>query len=351
MTAYEVVERAPGVVHYVEDRLAYASSGTRILRSVNGGETWEELARLSVPLRARAGANSRMLRRLLRIGVHHLLPCSDDALVVLGFGRVFRVEAETGRVQDVTAIHGGRPLNLERFGTALYYGEYRPNPERSPVSVWRGRDGARTWEAAWTFEGIRHVHGVFADPWSGDIWLTTGDEDAESGLWVTRDDFSTLERVLGGTQQWRVVQIVFTYEHIYFGSDTPRERNHIYRMDRSGENVTPLVEVEGSVFHGIRRGDRLLFSTACEPSRVNTRRVAEVWMSTQEAGWCRIAHFEKDWLPMKLFQYGQVLFPAGTGESGYLWLTPFATRGDQLSLKIRHDDPASASSSEPSMSG
>ena len=37
---------------------------------------------------------------------------------------------------------------------------------------------------------------------------------------------------------------------------------------------------------------------------------------------------------MKLFQYGQVLFPAGPGDRDAVWLTPFATRGHLRSLRV-----------------
>jgi hypothetical protein len=94
------------------------------------------------------------------------------------------------------------------------------------------------------------------------------------------------------------------------------------------------VFVEGSVFFGCKVGNHLFFSTACEPSRVNRSREVTVWTSKTGESWRRIVTIRKDLLPMKSFQYGQIMFPAGPGQAGHLWLTPFATLHDQLSRKI-----------------
>ena len=43
----------------------------------------------------------------------------------------------------------------------------------------------------------------------------------------------------------------------------------------------------------------------------------------------------EDIWPMKLFQYGQVLFPTGSNDGPFLWLTPQGTERDQISLAYR----------------
>ena len=40
------------------------------------------------------------------------------------------------------------------------------------------------------------MHGIFIDPYDGRIWVTTGDDDHESAIWFTDDEFKTLEKVV-----------------------------------------------------------------------------------------------------------------------------------------------------------
>ncbi|MDY6867268.1 MAG: hypothetical protein SVT56_05095 [Chloroflexota bacterium] len=272
-----------------------------------------------------------LLSRLLRTGAHHLIVSDVSALVIADRNSYISIEND---LRILSPLQGSRPLVLCESEGTFYYGEYRSNPERSAVHIWRWRPGTPGWSPVWRFEGIRHVHGVFHDPYSGAIWVTTGDEDSEAGIWRTDDDFESLHRVAGDGQQSRAVQLLFTRDYVYFGSDTPNEQNHIYRMDRQGHHVDRLAAVGGSVFYGCKAGESLFLSTAVEPSEVNTRPYAEVWRSDNGDDWYRFLEFKKDILPMKYFQYGQVFFPAGPGDGRHLYCTPFATRGHGKTVVI-----------------
>lgn len=210
----------------------------------------------------------------------------------------------------------------------FYYGEYRRNSERSPVHVWKWQKGDLNWLPVWRFEGIRHVHGVFHDPYTDAIWVTTGDTDVEAGIWRTDDGFSTLHQVAGGSQQLRAVYLLFTEAHLYFGSDAPDEQNHLYRMNREGGNIERLqAAVGGPIFYGCKVANSLFFSTVVEPGSVNTSRLAEVWRTDNGSDWEKILEFEKDIWSMKYFQYGQVLFPTCPGDGKHLYCMPLATKG------------------------
>jgi hypothetical protein len=185
------------------------------------------------------------------------------------------------------------------------------------------------------FHGVRHVHAVQWDPYEDSLWATTGDEDGECALWRRRAGLNW-ERVIGGGQQYRAVQLVFTERAIYFGTDAPGDFNRIYRLDRNTLGVTSLGEVRGPVFYGSRVGDLIFFATVCEPSDISGNRQATVWGGSVGAdAFVPLLAFRKDMLPMRLFQYGQVKFPTGGSHSKFLWLTPFATELDQRSLAFQ----------------
>lgn len=323
-----------GIVHYRGPE-SYASRRGLIFRSRDDGRTWRPYARLPLTLPQRAGSAGQLAQRLWRATVHHVVPLTGGALVVFGYRRIYRLDA-AGHCGGAAALRGSRPLCVSVERDTVYYGEYRANREGSPVHIWASRDGGATWISVHRFAGVRHVHGVFADPHEEALWVTTGDSNAASGIWRTRDRFATLDRVAGGNQQTRAVQLLFTRTHVYFGSDAPRDVNHLYRLRRKDGTIERLQRVEGPVYYGCQAAGRLFFSTACEPPTLRETRDVAVWSSADGERWERVAVFRKDRWPARILQHGHVLFPAGTGgpEANGVWLTPVATGGDQRGLKL-----------------
>ena len=335
-----VTAQFDGIVHYLAGSRGFASRRGVVHHTCDGGRTWTPFARLPLSPAGRFKSAGRLPRRLWRATVYHVVPLRDGALVVFGHRAIFRIGAD-GRCTGTAPLRGSRPLCVCATGGEVYYGEYRGNPERTPVHVWASRDEGATWTPVHAFRRIRHVHGVFADSHDGAIWITTGDSDAEAAIWRTRDRFGTVERVAGGSQQTRVVQLLFTRRYVYFGSDAPGDVNHLYRLHRADGSIERLQEVEGPVYYGCQAGGRLFFSTACEPATLPAARDVAVWSSADGERWQRFAVFRKDRWPTPLFQHGQVLFPGGPGapEADGVWLTPFATEGDQRSVELRFASP------------
>jgi hypothetical protein len=329
-----IAKISPGHVHYCSGLVVYASRGQTILRSEDGGDAWEPICQLPVNRWSRVAGSTRLSRRLFRTGVYHILVTNCARLVIFAFGRVFRCEPNGENLQTTEQLVGSRPLVVSKIGADVMYGEYRKNKERSPVHIWRSSDAGETWTADIQLDSVRHVHGVHEDPYSPWFWVTTGDRNHESGLW--RGDLKTraIEPVLRGSQRFRIVQPIFTQQHVYFGSDTQTEPNFIYRWDRETEEVTELQQVDGPVFFGRIDGGRFYFSTVCEPMYDGGSGFAVVWQSKDGMHWKRLLEYPKDGWPMTLFQFGQVQFASGPGEDGFLWLTPYATRGEQRSVKI-----------------
>lgn len=328
-----------GLVLYHDGRTLFVSRGYRLYRSRDGGASLERLATLPRSSLREQLARTRLGQRLVRGYIRHLLP-SGDALVALAGRRFFRLSVPSGELWDRDAktvrgalrieagpfAAGRQPFHLASTEQGLYYGEYRSNPERAPVGVYRSGDGGMSFALHCRFAGVRHIHGVFADPWEpGTLLAATGDDDSESGIWRISEAGGERERIAGGSQRYRAVTLLPTERFIYFGSDSPRERNFLYRLDRGSGHLERLAEVGGSVFWGRRLADgSLAFSTVVEPSEVNTSRDAELWVSRDGEEFTCLGRYRADPLHPKLFQYSQIRFPAGPGAGGELWLTPFA---------------------------
>lgn len=320
-----------GRLLYLDGSEMFLARGRTICRSRDAGRNWEEWARVPTSPGAAVAVTFSLVARLLRMGIHHIGKSGSDTVI---FANSATFCHEGGTMNYLGQVHGSRPMALcDALGT-FYYGEYRQNSERSAVHVWRWRRGDRVWSKAWKFLDVRHVHGVFHDTYTDCIWVTTGDEDAESAIWRTHDEFGSLELVAGGSQQLRSVQLLFSADFVYFGSDAPDEQNFLYRMDRNGKDITRVAAVGSSVFYGCKVGESLFFSTAAEPSVINDARYSEVWRSDNGWDWRKVLSYRKDLWPMKYFQYGQVHFPAGPGDGCNLWVSPVATEGQGRTYKI-----------------
>jgi len=136
---------------------------------------------------------------------------------------------------------------------------------------------------------------------------------------------------------YRAVTLVFTEKYIYFGSDAPDQKNFIFRFKRGDSKAEKLTEVGGPIFYGCSLENQLYFSTVCEPSKVNRTDAVELWHSSNGDEWKKVLEIKKDLWSMKYFQYGQLMFPDGPGDSEHLWFSTLGTQYDQNILKLKTD--------------
>ena len=315
------------------------------------GETWTDTTTLPYTgLADRIFAN-RHGQRARRTGFHHMVPLTSESRHQAGFcifanKSIYELD-ERNRLHWRASLNGSRPLCICSTAEMVFYGEYRSNQERSPISVWAASvNDLSKWSPIYTFNNIRHIHGVFVDPLDNSIWVTTGDFDSESALWRTDNNFETLEKIVGGSQQCRAVQLLFDRDHIHFASDAPDEVNHIYKLHRSSLNIEKSTTVAGPVFFGTTVGNSHFFSTVVEPSEINKTKYVELWrydfelntttnaITKDSTTWYRFLKLKKDLLPMKIFQYGQIRFPYGPGDQNHLFFTPRSTTFDDNSFRI-----------------
>lgn len=313
----------------IHEDILYIEMDGHIAYSTDCGNTWVNVVRLP---RAVSGYG-RLHRRLCRLGVHTCAVMPEGSLVFVAHKGIWCYDAATKSLAEVFRIRrGSRPLVLcHTVENRLYFGEYFNNPGRAPVHVYASTYPSLDFQPIFTFPAgtIRHVHGVFQDPFTNALWVTTGDIEKEAAIWRSDDQFATLRPMLIGRQQHRGVSLLFTADHVYFGSDTPCEQNYLCRFDRATGIVERLVAVQGSVFYGCKVGETLVFATAVEPSRINKTSQAFIWASRDGFRWHCIRGYHKDFWPPKLFQYGQILFPVGVNTSKHLWHTPLGTQFDQ----------------------
>lgn len=311
----------------------YASCGRELFASVKGSR-FEFIASAPASPAARAAASTTLSSRFFRTGFHALTPLPNGDLVAVVRGAVLhsREGSRNFRVaHEVT--RGTRPLGVCSTPTgSVYFGEYFGNPERDEVHVYGSPDG-KYWEPVHTFEAgsIRHIHGIHWDPYRKGLWILTGDDGDEVGLWWTSDEFRTLEPVIRGDQRARAVTVLPLEDGVIVPMDTPFEENWVQHFDTASGKLERLAALPGSVFCATRTSSLFALSTVVEKSTVNTDQRASLYISRNGYDWQPAARLERDlaWLGDRrgYLQYPTLLLPTGTSNTPDLLATGQSVAG------------------------
>ncbi|MCL7416718.1 MAG: glycosyl hydrolase, partial [Halalkalicoccus sp.] len=178
---------------------------------------------------------------------------------------------------DSSGPKGVLPTGVSQHAGDVYLGEY-PLDHGTVPKLLRSRDDGWTWEVVRGFPGVRHLHSVQSDPYSGDLWITTGDRDDACRIGRFHD--GAFEVVGGGSQRWRAVELAFAPDWVLWGMDSVYSpENHVLRLDRAEiGNPNPEPEtvhtLDGSVFYAAALavdGERwVVLSTSVEPGSDST---------------------------------------------------------------------------------
>lgn len=290
-------------------------------------------------------SKARILERLLHCEARWALPISEaEALVSMNTG-IYRVNCRTGVYTAEAVPVRGKPLSaaalrgIDGFDDSIVVGDYTLNSERRPVSLYQ-RNAHGDWRCAYTFPAgtVRHVHGVFADRVAQKVYVLTGDEDSESGIWLAEDNFKTVKPLLVGSQQYRCCQMLAIDGGFLYITDAPSEKNAIYRFANGG--CEKVAGIDGSCIYGAQAYPPGVFSTTCEPD-AHAKNRFDYWLSnkpgkgidgrkisvfilTSDGTVEMVAQFEHDGLPLRLFQYGVVTFTNVC--DGKVYLTPHCVK-------------------------
>lgn len=226
-------------------------------------------------------------------------------------------------------------------GSTLFLGEY-PLDESEQPSLLQSTDGGDTWSIL-TKPHARHIHSIKQDPYSSEIWVTTGDTNKES--MIARLSGEELNVIGGGKQLWRAVEMVFTPEAILWGMDCPyADQNQILRLPRDEIGLdNPTLDRLHSVSSPIYYADSLerngehhvFFSTAIEPA-TRPKQCALVLHGSTEDGfktWETVAEYSRNKSPLdRYFNTNTYIFIATDEERG-LFYNPYNTDTDHGQIK------------------
>ncbi len=325
-------------VEWAEPGSYFLSKRNKIFHSSYLRLPFTDIATIDAPAWKSFAANFRIAQRLLRFMVTNVLPLDNGELFVT-FDKSVGIIRD-GKYRNLDGMD--RPCRVLRSACAVgpdggvYFGEYLANDGRGPMRIYRYSPGTHSIETVHTFgEGeIKHVHGIYRDSYSHDLYCLTGDRPNECRISRSNDGFSTFTTVGEGDETWRAVSLVFTEEAFYYGTDAEFRSNEIYRVDRVTGERQSLGEVNGTVFYSRKVGDDLFFATTAENAPAQKENVAALWCVSPEGKLEEVIRFPKDMWHGTLFQFGTIAMPNGPGEDHELLFSLVALKGDNRTFRL-----------------
>jgi hypothetical protein len=338
---FEITETIPNatIIHHIDDESrVWATHGRRIL--CQRGVDWEIVASFPYSYPRDLFNFSRPTSRVMRSDKCNLYVNRFGKILGIRSGWVYEVEKE--KITPLFYIQGDCVLHrsiCEDGEGNIYFGEYFMNPDRRPVRVWCVSSDLTQWHTAHDFKNIRHVHGVYRDPFDEQaFWVTVGDFKGECYILKTDDQFKSFSHFGDGSQIWRAVNLFFTGEHINWLTDSNLEPNHACRMVRKNGGLEIGQPLDASTWYGCttREEYHLAFTTIERGPAIQSNE-SSVLISEDAFHWEKVFAFKKDfWKPVQVFKYGVISCPSGIMDNDNLFLSGEGLTGlDGISIKAR----------------
>lgn len=284
-------------------------------------------------------ARWRLIQRLTRFFIYNVIVLRDNCFFV-----TFQKEAgilDHGKYTPITGFV--RPSRFLRGSCAvdssggIYLGEYLPNTERGPMRIYRLAPDSTHVHVVYEFapSTIRHIHGIFFDPFEKAVWCTTGDLEGECSISRTLDGFKTREVLGQGDETWRAVSLVFTADAIWYGMDAEFKQNYLFRLDRKTLQRTQVAKVDGPVYYSKAIGQHLFFGVTAEGCPSQKQNAAALWYVGPTGSAEEIGRFPKDRFN-NYFMPGTLHFPLGPSRENKIDFYCLGLKGiDDKSMRFR----------------
>lgn len=302
-----------------------------------------------------------LLPRLLRMGIRCAIKVSDDIVLFVIGNIIYELNLPDGSISIGYSTNDQcRPLALSQingisgFEDGIYFGGYRSNPTKTPISIYK-RISTDKWEKVFQFPNgaVEHIHNIVADKYNDTVFVLTGDFDHSAGIWVAKNNFSTVEPVLLGEQKFRACIAFPTSNGLIYATDSPFTENSIRLLNKDKNNKwisTEIQPINGSSIYGCEWKDDFVFSTSVEGDgrnqslfyKLSGRKLgigiksnySIIYKGNLEEGFRGIYKIKKDILPFFLFQFGVLIFPSGKNESEYLPVYHIATKKHSMNTLL-----------------
>lgn len=318
---FEIIEKLEGEICHCYDieKNTYIASISNMFFGKIKGEKFE--FKIKTGLTNILLSNNRYSRRLSRRDKSNcILNNNEDGLVVIYLGNIYFYDLKKKNLKLTAKLIQCRNVlhqAIAVFENQIAFGEYGANTNNDEVPIWNSIDDGRNWKIILNIKNIKHVHGIYLDPYGNDLWISTGDLDGQCNLFQVIDkNFNNIRKYGDGTQIWRPVSVNFTKDELIWGMDSNLETSFIVHFNRITKKITKNMELPGPNWYSKMLNDGgNLMQTSVEIGKGSKSNYSHIFFSNDMKSWKSVAKFKKDFLPMKLFKFGVIAFANGNQSS------------------------------------
>ena len=260
--------------------------------------------------------NIKLLKRLLRSDAKEVIYDEvSGKLVIIRNSSVYLIHESTFVL--LGTIEGDAPLFNSHciHNGIIYFGQYDQNKNRKSSKIYKINE-KNIISIAHTFlpGQIRHVHSINNDPYiKNRLWVTTGDNDGECLLLYTDDNFKSISNIGDKSQDFRIVNLGFSKDYLFYGTDNLIKENYIYRQNRSdGKRMKVLSIKQTAWFLKQDKKGNVILGTTVENGKGCQANYSSIYFSRDfGTKWLELLRIPKDIYPMPLFKWGSVSFSNG----------------------------------------
>ena len=348
------------MAQFYRDGALYATEDHWVFCSMDNGYSWKKICKLELRDRTLRGAiKDRLLRSDLvrkvrrKIGIHNLVALNSGTLLIQYDG-IYRYDGNGTTAKYVYGFEEDRIIVPMKNGFTLddrtgnvYFGEYN-NSRPYAVRVIRGSDDGTQWQICYRFPKgrIKHVHSIIPDPHRERLWICTGDNDLETCLFYTDDDFDSVSEFMGCSQIFRMVSLIPTEDALYWGSDAGWDiegnfTNRIYRIDLKRNRLSSMADIHQPAYFSARlKNGSMIIATTYECGiKRSMDRTADLWFSESGSTWKRI--LQLPYRPSRRLEgtrYALVNLPQGIMDEDTIFFTPVNVENYHFNLLAIHCD-------------
>lgn len=342
------------IIQYIRKKVIYASEDHLVFKSLDNGFSWEKVCKLEMKDKSLTGRlkdvvlRLESIRRIRRnIGIHNVVVLPSGTILIQydGIYRYDGIKTIAKKVFDFRPDKIIGPLKngfvVDDHTGNVYWGEYNITRPYS-VRIFRGVNDGQQWEECYRFPlgEIRHVHAIVPDPYRERLWICTGDNDAETALFYTQDDFNSVHRFNGGDQSWRMVSMIPTENALFWGSDAGQDApadfvNHIYKWDFKTNSKEQIQFIDKPAYYAtVLENGTMAIGVHHEPGIKRTvEPSADLWISNDGESWQRILELPYECSGRKEgTKYATIYLPLSDQSAESLFFTPLNTLDTDFSL-------------------
>ena len=303
------------VTHFSDSNTKIDSSG-RLIRIYQKENNIKTQIKLPFSFPRDFYLNIPLLKRLLRSDAKEVIYDSDTGkLIIIRDSCVYLIQESTYKL--LGKIEGDSPLFNSHciHNGIIYFGQYDQNKTRKSSKIYK-IDKENIISIAHTFlpAVIRHVHSITNDlDIENRIWITTGDNDGECLLLYTDDNFANISNIGDKSQDFRIVNLGFSKEYLFYGTDNLIKKNYIYRQNRSDGKRKKVLSIKQTAwFLKQDKKGNVILGTTVENGKGCQVNYSSIYFSRDFGmNWLELLRIPKDIYPMPLFKWGSVSFSNG----------------------------------------